>query len=142
MEIYNIFVTKMKHLLTLLLFISTSVMAESFLCISDAAGGATYDEKTKTYKSTVFKTELKYILKKEGDKWTFNKFGKEPDMLIYDCKREKSLLTCKSGVSGQFLFAFTELRYVYTSPWGYYPTTDLLGSTDDVFVEIGACSKI
>ncbi len=130
----------MKHLLTLLLFISTSVMAESYLCISDAAGGATYDEKTKTYKSTVFRTGLKYILKNEFDYWTFTEFGKELN-LIYECnKKDKYSLICNM-ISGQFRFSFDKLRYSRTSTLGNY-LSGYVDVVDDVFIEIGACSKI
>ena len=44
MEIYNIFVTKMKHLLTLLLFISTSVMAEKFNLVCEVKKELFFDD--------------------------------------------------------------------------------------------------
>ena len=130
----------MKHLLTLLLFISTSVMAESYLCISDAAGGATYDEETKTYKSTVFMTGLKYIFKNKDEHSTFTEFGTELNK-IYACKKEdKYTLTCNM-IYGQFRFSFDRLRYSRTSTLGNFLSDDV-SSINDVFIEIGACSKI
>ena len=131
----------MKHLLTLLLFISTSVMAESYLCISDAAGGARYDEKTKTYKSTVFMTGLKYIFKKEYNYWTFTEIGKEPPNPIYECKKEDKYSLICNMISGQFRFSFDKLRYSRTSTLGNFLSDDV-SSINDVFIEIGACSKI
>jgi len=133
----------MKKLLLLLFLIPNLVMADSYLCISDAAGGAEYDAKTKQYKSTVFKTGLKYILKKEGDNWDFDEFGTEPKIIssLIDCKEDKNSLMCNTFF-GQFGFTYDELRYFQTYTFGFYPTTDTLGSTDSPYIELGSCSKI
>jgi hypothetical protein len=39
-------------------------MAESYLCITDAAGGVRFNERNDKYEGTGFKEGRKYILKK------------------------------------------------------------------------------
>lgn len=58
----------MKKLLFLIL-ISSNVIAESYLCMGEAAGGVYFDEKTFEASGIRFKPTSKLIIKKEGLGW-------------------------------------------------------------------------
>lgn len=133
----------MKKLLLLLLIMPNLVMAEAYLCITEASGGVKYDSVTKKYSGTAFSNDSKYIIKKEEDQWTFSTFGKETTIAF--CKEavygEKPSLGVGCDVwGGDFYFNFEGLRFYKTYDLLRYTFYDSEDSTP--MIEVGFCSKI
>ena len=113
----------MKKLLIILLLIPNLVLADTYLCISDAAGGAQYDSHSKKYKSVGFKVGSKHILK-TGEEYRYYEFGKDSfttrdgqvkynnlfrqvDSGIAECDETDEELVCKLR-DGYFRFNFSD----------------------------------
>jgi hypothetical protein len=146
----------MKRLLLILLTIPNLVLADTYLCISDAAGGAQYDSNSKKYKSVGFKVGSKHILK-TGDENRYYEFGKDTFTTrdgqvkynnlfrqigggIAECDETGEELVCKLK-DGYFRFNFAQLRYVTVSHSGYFVDRGLAQYATP-YIEIGACSNI
>ena len=134
----------MKKLLLLLLLIPNLVMAESYLCISEAAAGVRYFPSQKKYESERFSNDRKIIFKKEQDNWTVSEFGKasDPDAAcsVQIVGGKKVGVTC--GVwGGEYILNFKALRYRYFHLIGWLPPPGG-GETDTPLIEVGKCSSI
>lgn len=64
--IWESFNTDMKKLLLLFLLFPTLSIAESYLCIAEAAGGVLYDGSTDKFNGTSFSTDSKIYCKKKS----------------------------------------------------------------------------
>jgi hypothetical protein len=131
----------MKKLLLLLFLTPNLVMAEKYLCISDAAGGARFNEGINQYEGKVFKPGRKYILKKtEFGTWSWNKFGEKQEKLnLFDCGYIEALELLRCSTSGgELWFNYGKLRFGLTEIYGSYEPD----SKSDTFLEVGTCSKI
>jgi len=146
----------MKKLLITLLMIPNLVLADTYLCISDASGGAKYDSYSKKYKSTGFTVGRKHILK-TGEEYRYYEFGndsfttrdgqvkynnlfRQVDSGIAECDETGEELVCKLR-DGYFRFNYAQLRYVTVSHGGYFVDKRLAG-VPTPYIEIGACSNI
>ena len=144
----------MKRLLLILLMIPNFLLADTYLCISDASAGAVYDSYSKKFKSTGFTVGLKHILK-TGEEYRYHEFGndsfttrdgqvkyinlfRQVDSGIAECVETDEELVCKLR-DGYFRFNFAQLRYVTVSHRGYFQKGHK-GATP--YMEIGACSNI
>ena len=139
----------MKKIILLLFLIPNLVMAESYLCITDASGGVRFNERNDKYEGTGFKEGRKYILKKlrnseeyvqEWANWSWNKFGeKNENINLTDCKYVEAIGLLKCDTSGgQLWFNYKKLRFALTEMFGFYGSDP----NDDTYLEVGSCSKI
>ena len=151
----------MKFFLCLLICSISSICNaadNTYLCISEAAGGVRFDSIQKKFIGTAFNSQTphKIIVKKEADeKWTVKDFGKDFDSAWGKCEefKEKNSITAISCelIFGKFGFSITNLRFYQT-----YTIPALADSSNysknnkvkEIFdgntpgIEVGACSKI
>jgi len=136
---------KMKKLLLFLFLIPNLAVAESYLCIAEASGGVEYNKSQKKFQGTGFNTDAKYILKKDGVKWIFSRFGKEPTELEeckeYSLENEVYWISCKI-IAGRFHMNLKPLRFYRTYTAGYLPPKKNEPVVDTPFIEVGSCSSI
>ena len=95
----------------------------------------------------MFKPLRKYIIKIETLPNTkaslVNVKEFEHDVYIFtscDANHKKFDIVCHAGLSGSFRFHKDSKRFIRTYPWGYIPDTAREGN--DIFMEIGSCSKL
>ena len=128
----------MKNLLVSLIAacVSTSALAESYLCISEAAGGVAWENGN--WVSGRFKAGEKYLLK--GNAWY--KFGvKFPD--VDSCETVKAYGETLKQCTGSYSharFNKSTLRFSYFYLPGFTNGKDR--DSDTPFVAVGTCSKI
>ena len=142
----------MKKLLLTFLMIPNLVLADTYLCVSDASAGTKYDIYNDKYESVAFSSGRKNILK-TGNENRFYKFGKDTyetraGEVKYknlfsqvggkaECDETREELICKIN-DGYFRFHFAKLKYVTVSHSGYFTNTKNAVPN----IEIGTCSKI
>lgn len=117
-------------------------VAESYLCMADAAAGFAYSKETQTWQPvSVKKMDKRYVLKEKDGKWLWTEMGSPA---VFPCEggfSKEGSISCRLVYS--FHFSKVTLRYqadmtVATTilersdPW----------SNDSPFIEIGRCSSI
>jgi hypothetical protein len=147
----------MKKLLLLFLLFPTLSIAESYLCIAEAAGGVLYNQSTDKFNGTSFSTDSKYIVKKENNSkennsWIINDFGGDFDLTLLegcsdsrlnDRKQSWDFLSCKT-TGGRMQIDITNLKFIKTYTIGYQGKALLEKGiyVDTPNIEVGSCSKI
>uniref|UniRef100_UPI0040483776 hypothetical protein n=1 Tax=Rheinheimera sp. TaxID=1869214 RepID=UPI0040483776 len=126
----------MKNLLVSLIAacVSTSALAESYLCISEAAGGV-YWENGK-WSNAKFTTGQKYLF--QDNRWF--EWGKK--FALADCKKHPYMddsVTCES-FPYHIAFNKEKLRFSAYYLYGFVDGRD--SNADTPAVEIGTCSKL
>jgi hypothetical protein len=150
----------MRHLtVPMLLLVALSSHAEGWLCVADQAAGVFYDQRSKTWKSTKFEAENKYVIKRPSAKgspsdrkykWVVAKVGEEYAVAhCQDDLSEYGYLKCRE-LSGEFTLGSLQLRYIRQSFGGYFKSEKDIDSLrreensepDSPFLEIGRCTAI
>jgi len=116
-----------------------SSLAESYLCIPEAAAGLRYNELNTKYVAKRFRETGKFIVLKQGKSYYFKRHGKKGRPLA--CHFQKSF--SRSGIQcdlygAQFRFDAKQLRYVYVSTLSYSKPHD----QQDLSMSAGKCSRI
>jgi len=133
--------------LSLFLF-SLVASAEQYLCVPDKMTGFAYDEKTKAWITTQFRTDFKYIIasaKNGRDAFTLTKIGeKEPEGYCKDGFNDPGYLHCEN-LGGYFKFNRANGRYLAVFTLAYYNVgVGLLSQSDSgsdtPAMQIGKCS--
>jgi hypothetical protein len=120
---------------------------EKYLCVAERSTGFAYNEFSKSWESTNFKTDAKYMISKssdKGDSFKVTKIG--DDYQEFECQKgfnEYGYLLCE-GV-GEFRFNKKNKRFIKIYPIGYYNVLPEINkvtdkSSDTPFIEIGKCS--
>ena len=140
----------------LFLLIPFEFTAEQYLCIAEQSSGFRFDETTKSWKSAIFKTDHKYILrnKKEGDSKFFDAEYKlvvtevgfdYPICICTDDADKYGHVRCNCFPDGGFKFNKKNLRFLNIFSMGYVnvlpdqnKTTDSTSASPNM--EIGKCS--
>ena len=126
-----------------MLLIPNLAMAESYLCIAEAAGGIKFDENTYKPLGTSFEVTQKYIIKKTRDEWQVQKFG-EKSIFSLSCEARTNFIDCKNIMGGDFIISTNKLRYFMHSVAGwsgpYMVGDEKYNHTP--YVEVGSCSEI
>lgn len=131
----------MKNLLVSLIVacVSSTALAESYLCITEAAGGVSM--KNKSWAGTAFIDGKKYLLKRNQSGLDWYPFGARQDFSMLagagTCVSDQRRSTCTSEFY-QLNFNSETLRFSFYLLWGYVDGD----TTDTPFVEIGTCSRI
>jgi len=112
---------------------------EGYLCVSEAAGGVSYDKGSKTWKGTSFNIKSeKQLITKKGNKWIIKDFG---STLENECtiSSASNIMKCDKIHSDLILNTKT-LRYISSYLWGYIDGVDNNNNTPHI--EIGICTKL
>jgi len=138
----------------ILAFSSTSAaqQIEAFLCIPDKATGFKYNETSKQWEETTFKTDHKYLITRPSHQslninsaWVVKEFGSElVSMWCEDDFDEFGFLFCKS-YEAEMRFNRENSRFLYFYSLGYYNKKTSAYPEDGggtPLVEIGTCSKL
>lgn len=143
-------------LATFLILIPTVAKADTWLCIADRSTGFYYNESSKKWLQTNFKTENnRYIIKRsqrDNLTWEVNEFGAAesffPHAVCNSDFTEGGFLHC-TGILSEFKFNKNNGRYVYTFTGSYItynPQSSLemfrKDGGDTPLIEIGTCSRI
>jgi hypothetical protein len=129
-----------KWWLVLAIFIPLCAYSQSsYLCIADATTGFRYDNNSKEWVKTSFKTaDEKYILKKNQEGWEWLEFGSKTGMQCGEIN-EYGWLHCTLWV-GSLKFNKNNLRYLRTYDAGY---VDGKNNNDNTpVISIGKCSPL
>jgi hypothetical protein len=138
----------MKKILFLIL-ISSNVIAESYLCIGEAAGGVIFNENTSEASGTSFKPTGKLLFRKEGNGWVVTHFGQQEP--LSECENVKSYSDKNNVVAlecnypgGTVRFSFDNLRFIntYEAGWNGPEKYGDITFNDTPNIEVGRCSKI
>lgn len=123
------------------------MVEEKFLCLTEQATGFNFLKKYEKYIQANFEASRKYIVKIETLPDTKASFVNvkefEHDIYIFtgcDANHKAFDIVCHAGLSGSFRFHKDSKRFIRTYSWGYVP--DKAKEGNDVFMEIGSCSKI
>lgn len=118
---------------------SNAYAQEGYFCVSEAAGGVSYEKSINKWKGTAFKTNNdKILITKKNNKWVMKQF----DLSIEnDCSspNEYGVMKCEKFF-GTLIFNTKTLRYLSTYTAGYIDGVDKNDNTPSV--EIGACTKL
>lgn len=127
-------------LISIALAISNMAYAqEGYLCVSEAAGGVSYDSSTKKWRGTVFRNdEEKFLIIKKENKWAMKEFGKSFES---ECTQpnEFGVMSCNK-ILGDFNFSTKTRRYLSTYIAGYIDGSNNNENTPNI--QIGICSKL
>lgn len=130
----------------------------TYLCITEAAGGVRFDSKQNKFVGSAFDIQnpKKILVKKENDgKWTVKDFGSDIDSVWGKCTERKiknslTAISCEV-MFGRFGFSLTNLRFyqTYTIPalasssdYANDEKVRKLFDSNTPEIEVGACSKI
>jgi len=143
-------------LLLVAVLLPMSVNAGSFLCITEATGGVSYNKRQKQWEGSGFTADGKYIIKEstfETEKWKLEvrKLGSpdgpenQPDFVCREGFSNSGLLECL-GFLSRFNMTKDNLRFQIESGGGFLLIGSVDGMTDDNagdgFIQIGKCSQI
>lgn len=129
---------------------STSALAEGWLCIADHAAGFKYNETSKDWEPTTFKTNKKYLIKESGSgefKWHVTEFGSiMPVSFCAENRVGKGYIFNCEGIE-EFILNTKNGRFMSIYAIGYWtldPNDPLLsGEADNTpSMQIGTCSKL
>jgi hypothetical protein len=127
-----------------------SVSEEAYVCVASHATGFVYDEESKSWKPTIFKSAQEYIVSKPTDKrFSYIVSIVGMDTSWADCVEgfdEWGFLFCRSG-SGFFRFNKSNGRFLYGSLFGYYNVLNELNDitdkeSDTPYILMGNCSAL
>ena len=131
---------KSSILIFIAIFLSNAANAqESYLCVSEASGGVSYDSSTQKWRGAVFRNdEKKFLITKKDNKWTMKEFGKSFET---DCTQpnEFGVMSCNK-ILGDFNFSTKTRRYLSTYIAGYIDGSNNNENTPNI--QIGICSKL
>ena len=123
------------------------MVEEKFLCLTEQSVGFKFSNKNKNYQPTNLDSKQKYIIKMETLPDTKASFVNvkefEHDIYLFtgcDANHNAFDINCDGGLSGSFRFHKDSKRFIKTYHFGYVPETAAEGN--DIFMEIGSCSKI
>lgn len=122
-----------------LAFSNIAYAQEGYLCVSEAAGGVSYNSSTKKWRGTVFRIdEEKFLIIKKDNKWTMKEFGKSFEA---ECTQpnEFGVMSCNK-LLGDFNFSTKTRRYLSTYIAGYIDGSNNNDNTPNI--QIGVCSKL
>ncbi len=112
---------------------------EGYLCVSEAAGGVSFDKNSQKWRGTVFRNDNKKILiSKKNDKWIVKEFDNSFET---ECEppNEYGYMFCNK-IFGELKFNTKNKRYISTYLSGYIDGKDNNDNTPAI--EIGICSKL
>lgn len=122
-----------------IIFSNVANAQEGYLCVSEAAGGVSFDKNSQKWRSTVFRNDNKKILiNKKNNQWTMKAFDNSFET---DCTppNEYGYMFCNK-LFGELKFNTKNRRYISTYLFGYIDGSDNNDNTPAV--EIGVCSKL
>ena len=130
-----------KFIIFLIGFIFLNVVnaQEGYWCISEAAGGVSFERTQKKWQGTTFKNNNdKVLIIKKNNRWIMKKFDSTYET---DCTQpnEYGIMSCNK-ILGEFNFNTKNRRYISTYIAGYIDGVDNNDNTP--FIEIGICTKI
>lgn len=131
-------------ILLVFLLSSNAYAEERWLCIAEQSSGFKYNKSSKSWVSTTFITESKYIISGKDGKFFVKDLSN--NLLVTDCKDGPSksvVIDCKEGILfKKFTFNKNNGRFILSSPFGYVVTPfDSDEKTDTPYMEIGKCSS-
>ena len=146
-----------KCLAILVLVLSESTYADSFVCVAERANGFVYDQVNKTWKASSLSIEnRKYLVSPTDEKDIFFKalnFDyeiKDVSSLkpIIHCKaiketdsnQETGLILCRGSFGASFNIDTSSGRYIRSHPSGYVTQRTSSETGDGPYMEIGNCS--
>ena len=131
--------------LGMLLADQTVAYAQQYLCVAEKSAGFAFDERTKDWKATTFRTDAKYLIapgRTREHAFQVTKVGE--DSAFWFCKagfNENGYLYCDGP--GPFKFNKRNGRFLSGFLFGYInvaPGTDERSDTPNL--EIGKCSPL
>jgi hypothetical protein len=144
-------------LAVLVLVLSKSTFADSFVCVPERANGFVYDQETKTWQVSSFSVENKSYLVSPADennifikalKYDYEiKDVSSPKPIIHckavketDSNLETGLILCRGSLGASFNIDKASGRYVRSQPSGYVAKKASTETGDGPYMEIGNCS--
>ncbi len=125
----------MKHILLILLFASSSLQADTFLCVGETGAGVEHTGSAGFKSKTYDVSNQKLILSNNSGKWLLKKLGK--DTLVFDNCLSEYMCMMKEGFSGIFTRndngVFT---YIINQAYGEQYETSIMLTVK------GLCSKL
>lgn len=116
-----------------------SYSQSSYLCIATATTGFSYNNSSKEWLSTSFKTsDDKYILKKNREGWEWSLFGSKSGMQCGEIN-EYGWLVCSLWF-GSLQFNKNNLRYLRTYDAGYVDGKN--NNENTPLISIGKCTPL
>ena len=121
---------------------------DSYVCVAESAVGFDYNNTSKKWERTDFKTESKYVVSKSSDAskgWEVKKIGQSEGTSCGNGFDENGFIRC-SGII-DFLMNNKSLRYIVSHLFGYvikeYPEgSQLKEGSLTPYLEIGQCSPL
>ncbi len=135
-DAHKLFVTP---LFLFALFVNNANAQEGYLCVSEAAGGVSYEKNINKWKGTVFRTKNdKILITNKNNKWIMKQFD---STIENDCNapNEIGVMRC-NNLFGTFIFNTKTRRYLSTYIAGYIDGVDNNDNTPSI--EIGICTKL
>ncbi len=146
-----------KCLAVLVLVLSESAYADSFVCVAELANGFVYDQENKTWKVSSISVENKSYLVSPADennifikalKYDYEIKDVSSQKTIIHCKAvketdsnlETGLILCRGSFGASFNIDKGSGRYVRSEPSGYVTKKAESGTGDGPYMEIGNCS--
>ncbi|HFD31884.1 MAG TPA: hypothetical protein ENJ28_04110 [Gammaproteobacteria bacterium] len=137
-------------ILLALLFATPVMAADSYLCIAEQAAGFSYDKKSKKWKSTIFDTQDKIILKKPANEKNYKIFHHGETESASECWagfNKTGFIYCnKNEIGKDFTMNIETLRFQYINTVGYVVNMNIIKQGREgnftPFMQIGKCSKI
>lgn len=134
----------MKKFILITIFLASSVSTqskaqESYLCISEAIGGVSYDANKKRWEGTKFtNSNEKSLLTKKNGTWKYKDFGSSAES---DCGKFNDFGAIRCNILfGEFIFNFKTKRFTKSYLVGYVNGDDNNENTPAVM--IGSCSQL
>ncbi len=127
-------------LIYLILNIPTIATAQdSYLCVSEAIGGISYDAARKKWEGTkITNDNNKLIITKKNNLWKLKEFGGSTE---FDCDEPRKTGSFRCEIFfGEFLFNPKTKRFLQTFIFGYIDGKDNNENTPSII--IGKCSPL
>jgi len=146
-----------KCLAILVLVLSESTYADSFVCVAELASGFVYDQENETWKvSSISVENRKYLVLPTDENDIFIKALKfdyeiknvnSPKPIIHckaiketDSNQETGLILCRGSFGASFNIDKGSGRYIRSQPSGYVTKKAGSETGDGPYMEIGNCS--
>ena len=146
-----------KCLTILVLVLSESLYADSFVCVAERANGFVYDQESEAWKVSSLSIENReYLVSPTDENDIFIKALKfdyeiknvgSPKPIIHckaiketDSNQETGLILCRGSFGASFNIDKVSGRYIRSQPTGYLTKKAGSESEDGPYMEIGNCS--
>ena len=134
--------SKIKKLILLfsgLIYFNIVNAQEGYLCVSEAAGGVSFDQTQKKWKGTTFRnSNEKILIYKKNNQWTMKKFASTVENKCTS-PNEYGFMFCDI-FGGELKLSIKSGRYMSTYIVGYIDGKD--NDENTPHIEIGVCTAL